>query len=377
MEEKASSKIKIEIPKSKGPPPDIWEDLESYLFTGFLYSHSIIGEWTYVFKTLNHNEIRLIEFMRPYNKSSEKSRSLFRSSFIAYSIFMINGKNILFDRENHIDKLINVINRIPAKIQNKIVENLSYLNNKSNRLFPLVEIYVHESRSRYKWFQFKNMPINSPSVTGINGSENLGCNYAQLTWSALNRIEDRREEAEKDWSNAKFIGSCFAGKGVRSVDERDKARANTEKQKLEDLKLRVLRDYLNGKGESVPEDMDEIISLPDGRRAKVVSKKSSESAEELAEELSNSLNGQKDEHDLIVERHMEKMRVRAMEIDDNVRQMHVSPSINDNKDDSRIIVIGSEKEARDYVNRMTELKLENLRKIQEKISGNQISDNDG
>lgn len=372
---KKPPKIKIEIPKSSFIPSDVWEDLESYLFTGFLHSRSTIGGSTYVFKSLNHHEIQMIEFSRPFDKDSEEARSLFRASFIAYSIFMANGRNVLHDRPNHIYRLINSTRKIPIGIQNKIIENLSYINSKANKLYPLVEVYTHESRSRYKWYQYRNSPIGSVHVSGIHGCENLGPNHAQLTWVALNRIEDRREDSERDWSNAKFIGSCFAGKGVRSIDDRDKARADTEKKKIDDRRMKVLGEYINGKGGKNEEPLP-IISLPDGRRAEIVSRKTSETVEELAADLSNTINNQKDEHDMIVERHMERMRIRAQEIQEGSKKMLSIPSSQVQGDESGVRVIGSKEQALNYIERMNQIKIENVKKFHQSVNEDQNSDED-
>jgi len=266
--EESNHKIRIEVPEAfKKVNEEVWEELENYLFTGFLSSSASILKETFIFKTLNHTEIRNIEFMKPFRSSVPEAKDRFRTAFIAHSVFMIDGENFLHDRPRHFRKLMKLISRIPTNLQQKIINNLASLNSKASRLYPLTEVYVHENRSRFKWMQYSNLAINSQSVTGIPGTDEIGISHCQSAWVAMNKIIDRRDQIERDWGNAKFIGSCFAGKGVRSIDERDKTRLERERQELDDLKIKVLYNYLN-KTEG-QKDAPQITVLPDGRRVVV------------------------------------------------------------------------------------------------------------
>jgi hypothetical protein len=128
----------------------------------------------------------------------------------------------------------------------------------------------------------------------------------------MNHILDKRDDMEAAWQNAKFIGGCFAGKGIRQVEERDKNRKELEKKEVEDKRSDALRKYMNAGGGK--EDLTEQVVLPDGRKAEVVSRFKAESAEELADMLARALNDEKDAHDLAVESHIRKLNERSEEI---------------------------------------------------------------
>ena len=247
-----------------------------------------------------------MEFSSPSNSLNNQ----FRARFIAYSIFMANGSNYLFDRPRHIDKLFKLILKLSDTVQNKIIENLTILNERSTHLYPLIEVYAYENRSRIKWAYSKTSPVHSSMNTGIPGTEQLGMNSCQQMWTALSQIIERRDEVEREWQHAKFIGSCFAGKGMRAIDERDRNRLEKERIDRDELKMKVLFRYLN-RNNTDEKETEAQITLPDGRKAFVVKKFKAETAEELAKEMSVVASGEKDHHDRVMEAETLRMRKRA------------------------------------------------------------------
>jgi len=323
-------KIQIKVPEYYKPvSAEVWEELEKYLFTGFLTSFSRILNHTFIFKTLNYFELQNLDLFRPMAKSPPEVRAAYRATFIAHSIFCVDGENTLFERPRHIKKLVDIVSKLDTGIQEKILENLGALNEKANRLSPLVEVYVNENRSRLKWLQVKGTPVHSPLCTGLAGTDELGMNYCQMMWVALNHIQDTREHMEADWTNTKFIGSCFNPKGVRSVEEKDKGRRESDRQKREELKMKVLYAYLNRFTDGVPDEMPEEVLMPDGRTARVEKRFIAESAEDLAEQLSAALSGEKDFHDMVVEQKQRENQARARAIEMQKRQFYQRPPVID------------------------------------------------
>lgn len=358
-------KVRITVPEQYKKVPDgIWDELEKYVFEGFLVSQSSLMGRGFVFKTLNHHELRNISFMKPFRSSPPSVKEAFRTAFIAYSIFMIDGSNALHDRPRHIDRLIKIVGKLPSAAQEKVVENLAAMNSRAASLHPLVESYVHEARSRFRWMQLRSSSIHSPLSTGIPGTEELGMNHCQASWVALNGILDRREEMERDWSNAKFIGSCFNSKGVRAVEEKDRGRREKERQEIEENRLKVLHRYLN----RLPagEDPQETTELPDKRTAIVHRSFKADTVEELADQLSAALSGEKDHHDLVVEAKILQMQKRVQEMSQGTRKIYSSPqdpvisSAPHAGGTSGVRILGGRAEADAYVSRMGALRLDRI-----------------
>lgn len=366
----SSRRVQINIPEQyKVTSDEVWEDLESYLYTGFLTSHAKLMERSFVFKTLNHVEIQGMSYLRPAGGSPSDVQESYKAVFIAHSIFYIDGENVLYERPRFINRLVKTIKKIPSKVQDEIIVQLGALNGKASRLHPLTEVYVHENRSRFKWLQLKGTSVNFASSTGISGTDLLGMNYCQQAWTGLNRLLDQREEMEAEWSNAKFIGSCFNGKGVRTVDERDRARKERERSEREDKKMRVLYRFLNRLPAS-DDRMPSEVTLPDGRRASVVKSFRADSVDDLADQLSAALSGEKDHHDRIVEARERQNMERRQDIDGLRRLVYSSPGVDPQgsvsgryastslpaSGSSRIL--GGKAEADAYIERMNAIRLD-------------------
>lgn len=379
--DKNGQRIRIRVPETyKVVDESIWEELESYIFQGFLTATAVIAGKTFVFKTLNALEMRNVNFMRPTRGVTPDGSDPFKAIFIAYSIFMVDGSNTLYERPRHINRLVKVIKKLPLKLQDKILENLSSINQRAVRLFPIAESYCHENRSRYRWLQISGIPIHSPMATGIPGTDELGMNQCQQMWTAVNRTLDRRDVMEREWQNAKFVGSCMAGKGIRSIDEKDRMRLEKERIDREEQKIKVLHTYLNRK--SGIEEPKQKVQLPDGRFAEVVEgtqadgKFRAETAEELADQLERALAGEKDFHDLVIEAKERELRVRARAIKAAQQSFFQLPPMSPGSDsDSEenigglsTRVIGDKAIADGYISRMKALQAEQLKKASRQMN---------
>jgi hypothetical protein len=358
-------RVEIKVPEIyKQVDESVWQELEQYIYTGFLVSHAVVQDQSFVFKTMNPYELRYIQYMRPAGEGLPHGNAAFRNAFIAHSIFMVDGNNCLYERPRHINRLIKAIAKLSPKMQDSLIESLGALNERAALLFPLVEAYAYENRSRFRWLQVKNQSIHSPLSTGVAGTDEIGMNVCQQTWVALNNVIDRQEETERDWQHAKFIGSCFAGKGIRAVEEKDRGRREKEKTDREDLKMRVLYAYLNRKiGKDVEDEEPVPVQLPDGRFAQVVKRFKAETAEELADQLSRSLSGEMDHHDMIIEAKMKQAQQRAEEKEAFKRSLMTrDPVFSEVAGGGSARILGGKAEADAYVKRMKDLEKEQIQR---------------
>lgn len=338
---RSTARVRIGVPEQyKALDEDVWADLEAYLFKGFLTSPSFLYGQTFVFKTLNHHELAYVRHFKPMRSTPVDVHATYRAHFVAYSIFIVDGENVLHGRPSHMRKLVEVVRKMDDGVQEEILANLTALNGRATRLHPLTEVYAHEPRSRFRWMQVVGTPVHSPMNTGVPGTDELGMNQCQQAWTALNRILDDRENVEAQWANAKFIGSCWNGKGVRSIEERDRARKEKERSDLEDLKMKVLYRYLNRL--TGQEEVEDRQQLPDGRIATVVKRFRDEGVEALAAQLERAVNNEKDHHDLVIERHLNAAKARAAELRADRRALHQAPSIFD-ETKGRPLAAGSSK----------------------------------
>ncbi len=373
-----SDRVRISVPDSYRPVDDdeVWTDLEAYLYQGFLTSSAHIVGKTFVFKTINHHELRYISYLRSMKTAPSEAQELHRAALISHSVFMIDGENLLPDRHRKTARLIKLVSRLPSSAQDSIVEALAAVNEKASLLRPLVEVFVHETRSRFRWMHSSGSPVHSTVNTGVHGTDEIGMNYCQQSWVALNRLLDVKEQMERDWTNAKFVGSCFAGKGVRAVDEKDRARAAREKSEQEELKVKVLHGYLN----RTPGELKEPeVFLPDGRKAVVVGRFRADSAQELADQMEAVVNQEKDHHDLVIEAKMRQVRERAESMDDSRQRIYQAPQfLNEGvpvSGSSR--VLGGKADADALLARIRGLQAEQMAKHHRIIDGKDAENSDG
>ncbi len=138
-------------------------------------------------------------------------------------------------------------------------------------------------------------------------------NWAQLTWRALNYYEDHRDTMEREWDNAKFQGSCSAGKGIQRVFDQDVERRRKAKEDKFARKDAILQHIFNG------EPLVEGVAQKYG--ATLVHAKTND---ELAEQMVNDLKGERDWHDFVVDQEERRARdasnERTRQIQERVRE---------------------------------------------------------
>jgi hypothetical protein len=209
---------------------------------------------------------------------------------------VVDGVNVLADRRQLIPQLADTFSKIPYKARQRVIRHISEINRRAANAVILAEAYAMEHSSRFRWGQLFGLDLTSSSVTGIEGTERLGLNWAQLLWRALNYFEDRKTLTEQEWENAKFVGSCMAGKGLAKVHSQDQTRRDNEKTERDARKDALLRHVVLGE------------PLDSKDRTGGMQVITAHTVEELAAQLEHDLRGEKDFHDQVVQDHEEKIR---------------------------------------------------------------------
>lgn len=287
--------IHITVPKEPEVNPEVYKDVEPMLYRGFITVSADINGVYFVFKSLNHHEFELLRFSG--GMKSERSSATFWNTFLAYGVFMVDGSNILSEREKWLPKLAATFAEFPKEARFKIIRYVSEVNRRASNAVVLTEAYAMETVSRYRWMQVSGLDLTGMAVTGIDGTQRLGLNWAQQLWRALNHAEDRHEDYEREWENAKFVGSCFAGKGISKVYSQDTERRRKEREERVSRKDKILREIVLG--EKVA---DKTLTIPGA----VIT--GPRTVEELADQLEKDLRGDKDWHDRVIEEHETKVR---------------------------------------------------------------------
>lgn len=296
--------LKITVPRDPEVNPEVWKDVEHVLYRGFLTVQAEIHGISFVFKSLNHHEFELLKFSGSFDSPD------FWSMFLAYGVFMVDGVNVLPARDKELPGIAKTFRDLPADARSKIIRYLSEANRRAAVAVPMTEAYAMELSSRYRWLQLRGLDLTGCAVSGIDGTQRLGLNWAQQLWRALNHVEDRNEAQEREWENAKFIGSCFAGKGISKVYNQDQDRRRKEHEERISRKDRILREILLGEKQEA-----NSLKIPG---AIVIAPRT---VEELTDQLEKDLKGEKDWHDLVIEQHEALIRSRYSDRRDQVEAM--------------------------------------------------------
>jgi len=268
--------------------PDVYRDIDPLLFKGFVHTQANINDVQFVFKSLNQHEFEMLRLMQP-DISSRKEINKFQALFLAYGVFMVDGINILIDRDRHVPDLADFFANLGISASNKVVRHLSEINRRANRATILTEAFCMEPASRLRWAHLRGLDLTIAACTGLSGTQTLGMNWSQLTWRALNYYDDMKETAEREWENSKFVASSMAGKGMSQVHSQDKRRREREREDKLERRDKILRFALLG------ESMDQANTTAPMQVARTV--------EELSTQLERDLKGEKDWHDLVVDSH--------------------------------------------------------------------------
>lgn len=273
--------------------PEIYKDVDPLLSRGFLTAPATINGTAFVFKSLNHHEFEWLGLTQTLRGRASASQR-YHNMFLAYGVALVDGINVLKNRDEHLGELADFFGSLPKSAQNRVVRQLSEINRRASRAVLLVEPFVLESQSRLRWIQLKGLDLSATAVTGFEGSETLGLNWGQLTWRALNHIEDLKENAEREWENAKFIASSMAGKGMQRVYSADKRRRQDARAEQVERREKIIRLALFN------EPMEDQKQHGNVTVARTVG--------ELTDQLERDLKGDKDWHDRVIEDHENRVR---------------------------------------------------------------------
>ncbi len=287
--------LHIDAPQIDTPAinAEVFRDVEPMLFRGFLHVAAEINGVHFVFKSLNHHEFEHLTLTTAVGNSYQAIQG-FYNRFLAYGVFMVDGINILPDRESHIEELASFFAEMNEHGRRKVIYELSEINRRAAQAVVLTEVFTMEPVSRLRWAQVQGLDLTSTAITGVEGTSRLGLNWGQFAWRAINFLEDAKEVAEREWENAKFVASAMAGKGMSKVYSQDKQRRKNEHDDKLARRDKILRFALLGEGAETSST---------GGAMKVA-----RTVEELATQLERDLKGEKDWHDQVVDAHEQRIQ---------------------------------------------------------------------
>lgn len=262
-----------------------FSDLKQMLFKSFIELKSMYKDFIPIsFKSLNDNEIHRIRTLAG-DKDAPDFLTRQNIYYLLFSIYQIDGVNILSDRDLFLNNLYTLVETLHPKLFVAISKQLYGVHERVSKAIRLVERYTIEPDSKWLWYALRDKSLVSEEVTGIKGTSSLGYNICHLLWIYYNRKEDEKNQFKQMWQCAKLVASVLNPKAVQKLNQQEELKEKEEQKRKEAL---VYGDDFSPK-------------------FKV------ESAEELIQQLEKDISGEKDIHDEIIERNLKYNKFKQKE----------------------------------------------------------------
>lgn len=270
-----------------------YKDLEEILFTGFLTHPTLLGasKIPVLFKSLTEFETKQLD--TKYFHIQDHSEK--QNYYAAYSILQLNTLNVLPDRTEIFDELVQLVKDWPAHYFIEFYNILDSFHERRQKALDLLDTYVYTDTSRNYWFIYKNHLLNDPSITGWSGTEKLPLGSIHRRWVGLNLREDEHIDYMKHNDVARFIATAFHPTGMKKINEE----ALKERHEEVNRRRQAMELVSSGSIEEKPVDMGDPANM-DGRQ--------------LAGLLDHMLSGELDDHDRMVAAHEKRIRKQYLEM---------------------------------------------------------------
>lgn len=248
------------------------------------------GSLSINFKTLTPHERDMIAFY-----SLGRGLDYYRSCRLAFSVFTLNGENMLLNRESHIKNLTDFFYSTPKDLF-EVYEEVTYrLQRRLERYSMLSEGFSYSPRARYLWKERRGQPLPKEDLTGIAGTNALGKSHISEVWSLINMALDTEEEESREINRVMFLASSNNPKGVKKIranmDTQNEMKEN-ERKSLIEFGSEAHKRIIKHQNMSADQWSSELLTV-----------------EDIVEELERQMHGVKDKHDLFMEDYFEKVRL--------------------------------------------------------------------
>lgn len=290
-------------------PKEAYRVLEDIVTQGFITSKIVIGDKVIALKTITDTEYKYLNLCLSDNRS-EREKLVYR---LIFSTFMIDGYNLLRDREERIKQAQGLYNALPVSLFNKISKEVEYLYSRFLEASQYFEGFCYTDKSRYLWKSLKYPGSKIGDRLSLNGSEFLGLNNIQHNWFFVNNNLDAEEEYEKQFNLSVMVASSFNPKGANTLSRN----FEVKREELKEVRKSIAKygyDKIRYEKERSIEEWSKPIK----------------SREDIVRELEKQISGVKDKHDLFIENWIKNQQKIA---EDSRKKMEAKQELHRKKQD--------------------------------------------
>lgn len=261
--------------------------VEKIITQGFLTAEIRIDGSYVVMKNMTDKESSMLGMYRDV-----KDPIADMSCKLAFCTFSIDGESMLDIRSEAIPALMNMYRRSSVSFISSLNTAVKFISEHYYDVLNFLEGYCYTDKSRYLWRVYKE-----DGLLNFPGARVAGLNAVQENWAIVNRQLDEEQEYSKQFNLFLMVASSLNYKGARIISR------NHDKQKQDLDSLR-----------------EEIKKWGYDRRRREEEKKAAEwttpirSREDIVRELYRQMRGDKDKHDLFIDKWMKRQHDRAQEM---------------------------------------------------------------
>ena len=257
---------------------------------GFDVAGIKVSNFRVLVKTLTSSEDEMVSY-----HASRDSLANYRLYRLAYATFVVEEENVLDRASRPIQDLVALYKSLPTSAVELIEELAVKLQNRYRRACDFVPGYTYSSRARVMW-KARGQAINlSTEHTGVPGSSRVGIPVSVEAWALVNQIIDSEDAHTREMGYALLIASASNPDGVKKMGaslSNEKKLKVTEREALVEYGSMAERDRVLGLSENKVEMWTSTIST----------------SKDLVKELNRQMTGEKDRHDLFMEKYIAKVR---------------------------------------------------------------------
>lgn len=261
--------------------------VERIITQGFLTAELRIDGSYVVIKSMTDRESSMLGM---YRDAKDPVADL--SCKLAFCTFSIDGESMLDARSEAVPALMGMYRRSPVSLVSSLNAAVKFLSGHYYDVLRFLEGFCYTERSRYLWRVYKE-----DGLLSFPGARVAGLNAVQENWALVNRQLDEEHEYAKQFNLSLMVASSLNYKGARVISR------NYDKQRDELESLRAeIRKWGYDKKRRDEEKRAAEWTMPIRSR------------EDIVRELYRQMRGEKDKHDLFIDKWMERQRSRAEEM---------------------------------------------------------------
>jgi len=280
---------------------EAYENIERIVTFGFLSVRISYSGHDLLIKNISDKEYHQMQML-----CSSANRLKLNLFSLAYSTVSIDGVNVLENRNDNIQEIINFYKRSSALFVLKVIEAINELNDTYVDSLDFLEGYSYSTRSRYLWSVLD--PYSRSSFTGIRGLDVIGVNSVVESWININKRLDEEHEYDRALNNTLLIVGASNYKSAKMLSK------NYEKhtQELKELRDDICKYGYDRKRIEENEKKRKTWTAPLSSR------------EDLVRELYRQMSGNKDKHDLYIDQWITNQKNKADEAKRNVEEKQMA-----------------------------------------------------